>query len=145
MKATLTVTINRRVCPPTKKLYSSVTTMTVVEKGSSLRGHKRILLIAVLIIVLSITSTVVSFLHIRSYGWGTDVRGLPAEELWEFAITQHGYPAGWYSIIRYTLGGQLESERFEFRPEPFIMDTVIFIIIYSLIATFILWHPERQN
>ena len=123
--------------------YSSVTTMTVEEKGLSLRGYMRILLIAVLIIALSIASTIVSFLRIISYGWQSDLVGIPAEEFWEVAITQHGFPFGWYAIIRYTLGGQLETETFEFRSEVFIIDTIIYIIVYSVIATFILWGHRK--
>ena len=119
--------------------------MTGEEKGLSLRGYMRILLIAVLIIVLSIASTIVSFLRIATYGWQSDLVGIPAEEFWEVAITRHGFPFGWYAIIRYTLGGQLETETFEFRSEVFIIDTIIYATVYSVIATFILWAYRKTR
>jgi hypothetical protein len=124
--------------------YSSVTTMKVEEKGLSLRGYMRILLIAVLIIPLSIASTMVSFFRSVSYGWcWPDVRGTPPEELQEITIIQRGFPYGYYSIIRHTVGGQLETEKFEFHSEAFIMDIVIYIITYSVIAAFILWRHRK--
>lgn len=109
------------------------------------RNFKMLLLIAVLIVVLSITSTIVSFLRIRSYGWGTDRRGITPEEIKEVAITQHGFPFGWYAIIRYTSGGELESETFEFRSDAFIWNTILYIVMYSVIATFILRHTTLSK
>jgi len=114
--------------------------MTVEEKGLSLRGQMRILLRAALIIVLSIASTIVSFPRVVSGGWGSNVvGGQQSEELWEVAITRHGFPFRWYSTYRYTLGGQLETETFEFHSRLFTIDTITYITVYSVIATFTLW------
>jgi hypothetical protein len=105
----------------------------------------RILLIAVLIIALSIASTIISFLRTTSYGWQSDLVGIPAEEFWEVNITQRGFPCGYYVIIRHTVGGLLKTEKIEFHSEAFIMDIVIYVIIYSVIASFILWRYRKDT
>lgn len=119
--------------------------MTVEVKGLSLRGYMRILLIAVLIIVFSIASTIISFPRVVSSGWCSDLVGIPPEEFWEVTIIRHGFPFGWYAIIRHTLGGQLETETFEFCSEVFIIDTIIYATVYSVIATFILWAYRKTR
>ena len=72
-------------------------------------------------------------------GWGSDVVGIPEEEVWEVRITRHGFPYGWYAIIIYTVGGHIEEVTTEFRSEPFIVDIMIYIFLYSLMVGFILW------
>ena len=92
----------------------------------------RKLLTVILVIVLSIASTAISFFYKRSYGWMVDV---PEKGVDYYNITQFGFPYGWYEeIIHPYTNGYIQTF---FRLEVFIVDTIIYIVMYSSIAGFI--------
>ncbi|UCE29149.1 MAG: hypothetical protein JSV85_07870 [Candidatus Bathyarchaeota archaeon] len=97
----------------------------------------RILWIAVLVIVLSFASAFLSYPRVVSSGWRTRSASRRAEFTGEH-ITWHGFPFAWYSTCKYTVKGQLETETFEFYSEAFIVDTIIYLTIYSVLAASIL-------
>ncbi|UCG45537.1 MAG: hypothetical protein JSV58_01785, partial [Candidatus Bathyarchaeota archaeon] len=105
-----------------------------------MREYQRILLLIILVIGLSVTSTAASSINTVNYQEGPFCieRGTPPEEIPEYDITQHGFPHGWYRRVTITLGGQVTSVDFRLIWQIFIIDTILYVVLYSAIAAIIL-------
>ena len=101
----------------------------------SIEKFERVLLFMFLAVMLSLCSTIVSFLHKFSYGWDVGVEGIT-----RVMITQYGFPLGWYSRVAYD-GHYVEDG---FRSDVFVLDAIIYAVVFSLIGGSIFWIRNKR-
>ncbi len=105
----------------------------ILGKEFFLKGYWKLLPTAGLVIILSVASTFTSVLHKVSYE-SIGARGVT------FVAIEYGFPHPWYfEVYSGSLGGDFAG----YVLERFVADTIIYLIIYSIISGFIYWLYRR--
>ncbi len=114
------------------KWSTSETSLVIRSHSADLRKYEKILPAMVLVVTLSISLTAVSFLHKFTYGLNVCP---PEGEEPLVTGTKYGFPLGWYHELRYD--SHIEETRFI--SAAFIIDTITYLIVFSLMVRFFLW------